>query len=67
MTHPFAVYMTNVTGLPSKLPPSFAPGLTAEHPVAHCLCTWTWTPEIGGKRKPFAMKFWNRACPVRHF
>jgi hypothetical protein len=68
MTHPTQPpFMTNVIALPLKLPPPFAPGKTAEHPPAHCLCTWTWTPAIGGKREPWALKFWNRGCPVRHF
>jgi hypothetical protein len=50
----------------ARTPNPFASRLTAEHPPAWCLCSWTWTPSIGGREKPFAMKFWNRACPVRH-
>jgi len=49
-----------------KLPRPFEPNLTAAHAPAHCLCTWTWTPALGGPDRPFAMKFRNRACPVRH-
>jgi hypothetical protein len=50
-----------------RTPAAFAPRLTAEHPVAHCFCTWVWCPSIGGKDKPFAMKYWNRSCPKLHF
>lgn len=60
-------FLVNVTAMPLKLPAPFAPGLTAAHPPAHCLCTWTWTPAIGGRDRPWAMKFWCRACPHRHF
>ena len=67
MTQTTPFFLANVTAMPLKLPPPFAPGLTAAHPPAHCVCTWTWTPGIGGKHFPFAMKFWNRGCPIRHF
>jgi hypothetical protein len=50
-----------------RSPVAFGPKINAAHPVAHCLCTWVWCPSIGGKDKPFAMKFWNRACPRQHF
>lgn len=60
-------FMTTVTGLPVKLPPPFAPQVTAPHPVAHCLCTWVWAPAIGGKENPFALKYWNRVCHIKHF
>jgi hypothetical protein len=53
------------TGM-GKLPSPFEPGLTAPHPPGHCLCTWTYTPQIGGKQYPWALKFRNRACPVSH-
>jgi hypothetical protein len=60
-------FMTNVAMLPKQLPPAFAPRITGPHPAAHCLCTWVWAPRLGGKKEPFAMKYWNRVCPVQHF
>lgn len=63
---PYPFIVPNFTGLPVRLPAPFAPGVTAEHPPGHCQCAWTWTPSRGGPDRPFAMKFWNRSCPVRH-
>lgn len=62
--YPFVVM--NYTNLPFKLPVPFAPRLTAAHPPGHCFCAWVWCPQRGGPERPFAMKFWNRSCPVRH-
>lgn len=48
-----------------KLPKPFQAGITAtEPPSSRCLCTWTHSPDMGGK--PWVMKFYNKMCPVRH-
>ena len=64
--HQYPFQVTNFTGLPVKIPAPFAPRLTAEHPPAWCQCCWVWAPRQGGPDRPFAMKFWNRCCTIRH-